>query len=256
MIQELPQPGMPEWLQGPADLFRAGPLPDLQSGSVFYPGCGFDERPVKVLAGNYFTFVYADCDVEPAEVRRQLGTFKGYRPIYDRDVAPEELAPGGWPPNRWRAGFFAVWGILERSREFSREHGPLRFLSASQLTTGKTTDSPGPTPVPSPSIDTKQLFPKSFSVMPAAATLIDDPRDLIPSPRGRLPAPLVGNLSMNLRRRRADLVLAPLALQHFVAGRPTLEDSPQERRLRSYSPTDRFTTPSGSTIEPRPAENS
>ena len=124
-----------------------GPLPlaELLSDSVFYPASGFDGRPVKFLAGNYHSFVYADYGVGRAEAVRQLSTFRGYAPAAWRDVGREELTPQGWQPlplrrgdrssplrsKWWEKEPFAALGYLGEDMMYGTEHGPERISASS-----------------------------------------------------------------------------------------------------------------------------
>ncbi len=140
MIDQLPNPPMPGWLQFASPPLGPVPLTELLEDSVYYPACGFDGRPVQYLAGNYYSFVYADYWTERDEAIRQLSTFKGYSPIAFREIATHELAPRGWCrfvpavgrqidqfPTRLNQPTFAIWTVLERKPEFVSGHGPERF---------------------------------------------------------------------------------------------------------------------------------
>ena len=140
MVPEPPGRQVPEWLAGATCSFGKLPLHQLLKDSVYYPACGFDGKPVKQLAGNYRSFVYADYDVPRDETFRQLTTFAGYYPVYVREVNAGELAPNGWhditqKARHWmarlrdphRTEFFALWAIMERSPGFLEGHGPDRF---------------------------------------------------------------------------------------------------------------------------------
>ncbi len=140
MIPELPLAPVPEWLRLASHPLGPLPLIELLAGSVFYPACGFDGRPVQYLAGNYYSFVYADYWTELDEMIRQLSTFEGYSPMSFRHVATKELAPRGWfrviPaigrgvdqfPNQLIEPTFALWAVLRRKPEIDSRHGPERF---------------------------------------------------------------------------------------------------------------------------------
>lgn len=106
MIKELPTCNVPSWLltiaKGP--LPSRIPLPEILTDSLYYPACGFNGTPVKYLAGNVHSFVYADYGVKKsAFLDNLLGTspddgFKGFRPLHHRDLSLHEFVPSGWRP--------------------------------------------------------------------------------------------------------------------------------------------------------------
>ncbi|HDR06703.1 MAG TPA: hypothetical protein ENN88_03630 [Candidatus Coatesbacteria bacterium] len=153
MIAELPVLKVPEWLKGAAEDGASPPLINLLTDSLYYPGCGFNGTPVKFLAGNIYSFIFADWGIEREKLLANLnGTgrgdgFKGYRSLFQRDIAKEELVPENWVPplnplyykHKRRADLeqlkrmpdkyrpFAHWSIWERREGFAETHGPSLF---------------------------------------------------------------------------------------------------------------------------------
>jgi hypothetical protein len=155
-ISELPIQNLPEWIANAKDRLGEPPLAELLSGSVYYPACGFDGRPVRFLAGNFHSFVYVDYGVTRADLLQRLQRggqqvgeqrescenlgFLGYHLLAYRDVREDELTPNGWTPRRLQlhdrqfprgspraTDSFAIWAIMERIGGFGDEHGPPRF---------------------------------------------------------------------------------------------------------------------------------
>ncbi len=66
MITELPEMQLPEWIgaiaKGQNDL--KFPLENILTDSLYYPASGLNGTPVKFLAGNIFSFVYADYGIK------------------------------------------------------------------------------------------------------------------------------------------------------------------------------------------------
>jgi len=139
MIQEIPGSQVPDWIPqyGPLDRL---PLLELLSGSVYYPASGFDGQPVKILAGNFHSFVYVDYGLSRdqllATLRSERG-FLGYGIVALRDVTEQELIPNGWTPllpnhcdgnpRPLQTQPFSVWVVLKRQSDFNEEHGPMYF---------------------------------------------------------------------------------------------------------------------------------
>ena len=146
MIAELPRIEPPDWLNRNQEEIQNGefPLREILKDSLYYPASGTDGDPVKYLAGNVLSFIYADYGIERNEVLHTLKhgqhRFCGYAPVALRDVNMKELCPDGWTPKLPRPGDgnpergrsfikppFAVWSIFQRLAGFSDEHGPERF---------------------------------------------------------------------------------------------------------------------------------
>jgi hypothetical protein len=135
MIAEISASPAPEWLTSAAEPLGPLPLADLLRDSVYYPACGFDGDPIKFLARNFHSFVYADYGQDRAELIRRLGELRGYRLLALRDVdrqeiIPRELMPRNGYPRRvawWVRPWFATWAIFECLEGFDRDHGPKRF---------------------------------------------------------------------------------------------------------------------------------
>ncbi len=151
---------IPDWIANAQEPLGELPLHDLLSGSVYYPACRFDGRPVQLLGRDYQSFVYVDCgvtkeqhlkrlqrsgqEITPGEFDNHIEAsddlgFLGYRLLAWRDVAERELTLHGWHrlhldpacalyhiPVIMRPRF-AIWSILERSEAYDDTHGPRRF---------------------------------------------------------------------------------------------------------------------------------
>jgi hypothetical protein len=122
------------------------PLHDVLQNSLYYPGAGYDGKPVKWFAGNVYSFIYSDYGVSRESVLSQLNppsedNFLGYEILAYRDLSERELIPNGWhqlspdfnenqSSNHWRDIFqkpYALWIIFERSSQYFDDHGPKRF---------------------------------------------------------------------------------------------------------------------------------
>lgn len=152
MIDQLPEQELPAWLaqviEAPRGFALAKlPIQEILASSVYYPACGLDGTPVKWLAGNFHSFVYADYLVKPAQVVADINGslkrngFKGYKPVLQRNIFPDEIVPLGWRPsirpnqmfgqliNGWQSGaeLLAHWSVWQRQPEYSDQHGPVAF---------------------------------------------------------------------------------------------------------------------------------
>lgn len=150
MIQQMPAMECPPWLeailQGQDD--AAFDLPKLLQDSLYYPACGFNGTPVKYLAGNVFSFVFADYGVTKEQFLANLnGTdpdcgFKGYRCVLQREITRDQVVPAGWRPalvptdaravNRLRRSEersqpFGHWSVWKRDPGVPALHGPEGF---------------------------------------------------------------------------------------------------------------------------------
>jgi len=136
---------IPAWL---ADITQESmdsepfPLREVLSGSLYYPSCGFDGSPVKVVGGRVYSFIYVDYGCTRNQTLEELehNGFSGYRTLCQRDVRKEELTPNGWTPELPRPSYgnprnrgdrmkrpFCVWSVLEREEDTAPDHGPKRF---------------------------------------------------------------------------------------------------------------------------------
>lgn len=134
---------MPYWLQELENLAHL-PLRNLLRYSLYYPACGTDRGPVRLLGGYIHSFIYVDYLMNKADALQYIEGegqgFHGYRLIMLRDVDSSELIPDGWHPSvllpsdgnpeAYRSQMpapFALWAIYERLPEFDHVHGPARF---------------------------------------------------------------------------------------------------------------------------------
>jgi hypothetical protein len=127
MIAEMPVMETPAWLAeiGGATPPHACPFPlaDFLTDSLYYPACGLNGTPVKYLAGNILSFVYADYGVSRAAFLDNLcGTgaacgFKGYRPVLQREILRSEVVPDGWRPALQPQDVDAVRRLAEVERD-------------------------------------------------------------------------------------------------------------------------------------------
>ena len=108
MIPELPRINTPGWLAaiGHGDWSPGTPLPlkELLTESLYYPACGLNGTPVKFLAGNVLSFIYADYGVTKEDYLSNLNGhgpdsgFRGYHSIMQREIFREDIMPSGWKP--------------------------------------------------------------------------------------------------------------------------------------------------------------
>jgi hypothetical protein len=116
---------MPAWLEailhGNVDMQL--PLKDILKDSLYYPASGLNGTPVKFLAGNIFSFVYADYDVTREQFLHNLNGsepecgFKGYRVVFQRDLVRNDIVPPNWRPAMLLQSEQQRRSLLERERE-------------------------------------------------------------------------------------------------------------------------------------------
>jgi hypothetical protein len=138
MIFELESLDTPTWLETvkPNDEL---PLHGILERSLFYGAAGLDETPVRFLAGNVHSFVYADYSVSKHDFLADLlgrgrdSGFRTYRQVFSHDVPLEELWPADYrqpiprpqnmrlisseSPERW--AHWSVWECTHEHRRFS-----------------------------------------------------------------------------------------------------------------------------------------
>ena len=117
------------------------PLSELLKDSLYYPCSGIDGDPVKHLAGNIVSFVYADYGIDHLPVLNDLTNtgFRGYKLLALRPVTEQELAPHGWHPvppthhdgrpssvSNWVKRPFCIWCVFQREG-LTADYGPSRF---------------------------------------------------------------------------------------------------------------------------------
>ena len=134
----------PRWLMN-VNVDASPPIPALLEGSVFYPACGLDGRPVQYLAGNSHSFIYVDYGVAAPVLTRAIGadnSFKGYQLFGGRFLHQDEL-PNSFTedaagvqhsvdgdPNRYRkyrVAPYTCWAVFQRMTGVPETHGPERF---------------------------------------------------------------------------------------------------------------------------------
>jgi hypothetical protein len=106
MLDSLPREHVPQWLTDAAEAgSRAGfDLPSILKGSLYYPACGFDGTPIRHLAGNTHSFVYADYRTKQADFLDNLraggpdGLFADYEAVVMRELHRDDIVPYGWQP--------------------------------------------------------------------------------------------------------------------------------------------------------------
>ncbi|MDQ1314622.1 MAG: hypothetical protein QG662_731 [Pseudomonadota bacterium] len=143
MIDLLSARNEPEWLRNLTTATiqnQTFPLRRLLRDSLYYPASGFDGNPIRHLAGNIHSFIYADYGHERDEFDRALHDegFRGYEILAEREVTEQELAPHGWrpiPPSLYEGrpkasdckAPFCLWVVLQRLADMPPSHGPERF---------------------------------------------------------------------------------------------------------------------------------
>ncbi len=108
MIKAMPVARNNQWLEDVVSNLAVYhdklPLRKLLENSLYYPACGLNGTPVKYLGGNILSFVYADYSLTSERYTRNLlgsgpgDGFKGFRCIFEREVALSEVVPAGWHP--------------------------------------------------------------------------------------------------------------------------------------------------------------
>ena len=144
-IAQLSRIAVPPWLTelSPTTMMNGEfPLRELLKDSLYYPCSGLDGDPVKHLAGNIVSFVYADYGNDRDTVLNDLTNkgFSGYEPLAIRSVTERELAPHGWLPvpptdhdgrpssvSDWVQKPFCIWCVFQRQEGFAADYGPSRF---------------------------------------------------------------------------------------------------------------------------------
>ena len=146
MLDQLPEIATPNWLSQLSSETIVGapfPLRELLRDSLYYPSSAFDGDPIRHLAGNFLSFIYADYGVSQDRYTHALTNpgFRGYDLVASRSVTESELAPAGWQPtlplpadgnpshhyHHWIARPFCSWSIFQRSENVPSGHGPFRF---------------------------------------------------------------------------------------------------------------------------------
>ncbi len=149
MIQILPQAEMPKWLDEiTADAIGNFHLESILQDSLYYPASGLNGTPVKFLAGNVYSFIYADYHINKEQFLADLNGsgpycgFKGYLSILQRDIQISDIVPASWKPPLLPTDPleleklkqmekycqpFGHWSIWERSPENDEKIGPKRF---------------------------------------------------------------------------------------------------------------------------------
>ena len=136
MILDLESLDTPTWLETvkPNDEL---PLQGILERSLFYGAAGLNGTPVKFLAGNVHSFIYADYGVSKHQFlsnllgRGQDCGFLGYRQVFSKKIPLEELWPADYrqpiprpqnirlmsseSPERW-----AHWSVWESTHERQR----------------------------------------------------------------------------------------------------------------------------------------
>ena len=127
------------------------PLDGLLKGSLFYPACCTDGRPIKLCNTAWRplginSFVYCDFAVSEAEFLRDARTLCGYHLLAHRHLDRSEYVPQDWAlemvPERGggrHGGYWdtflghggpeqcACWAVFERAAWKGPDHGPKRI---------------------------------------------------------------------------------------------------------------------------------
>ena len=154
MNVNLPSMEMPQWLRQILDApkqwqARLLPVKEILTDSLYYPCCGLDWTPVNLLAGNVYTFVYADYKVRQRELLANLYDdnggrgIEGYEVVYQQDVVRDVLVPANWRPPiqpvaadgrldrlhraHRRSRPFSHWSVWRRLPDYNQKPGPEGF---------------------------------------------------------------------------------------------------------------------------------
>lgn len=107
MINELPEIKTPKWLVSLSNRLSNNitfPLDAILKDSLYYPASGLNGTPIKFLAGNILSFVYADYGVKKKEFLENMnGTgrdcgFLGYHSVLQKEIYRSDIVPNGWNP--------------------------------------------------------------------------------------------------------------------------------------------------------------
>ncbi len=140
MIAELTKSPLPKWLEN-ATATSTFPINDVLQGSVYYPACYFDGRPVKYLGGYSHSFIYVDFNVKREDLISQLNTFSGYKLAFSRSLEAKDLCFRSFVPmmptamdgnpedslSHCNGDMFAEWAVYDRIDSYGDDHGPQRF---------------------------------------------------------------------------------------------------------------------------------
>lgn len=138
---------LPEWLaclDARKIVDAPFPLREVLDGSLYYPSCGTDGRPVQYLGQWFRSFVYVDYGYSRDMFLDELATrpFLKYQVLGTRSISASELVPNGWIqpwltsteteevtryPDHRVGEPFCEWVILEREASVLSNFGPERF---------------------------------------------------------------------------------------------------------------------------------
>jgi len=149
MLAELPAIVASRWLSDlTATSIEWEPLPLIQllEDSLYYPSSGLDGDPIKYMAGNILSFIYADYSLPKNSVLKALtgAGFRGYELLASRDVfklawelerqerdlrwlKDTDGSPSSHAWIRKDTEPFCIWSVFQRQDNFPDTHGPLRF---------------------------------------------------------------------------------------------------------------------------------
>ena len=150
MITEIPSLKVPDWLvyivkDPDTALFH---LKSILKDSLYYPASGLNGTPIKYLAGNVFSFIYADYGITKHQFLRNLNGngeecgFKNYHSVLQKEIFRDDIVPAGWMPNiiptdekqiknllrsEQRAETFGHWSVWQRNETAESDVGPEVF---------------------------------------------------------------------------------------------------------------------------------
>jgi len=148
MIPELDSLQLPEWLSEISENSSFPNLDHLLTDSLYYPACGFNGTPVKYLAGNVYSFIYADYHIKRKEFLQNLNGnepecgFMNYHSICQREVFRQDIVQDDWHPTiiptsqKERESLlkrerectpFGHWSVWQRNDNAGAGVGPTRF---------------------------------------------------------------------------------------------------------------------------------
>lgn len=135
---------VPRWLET-VNIDASPPMIEMLEGSVFYPACGLDGRPVQYLAGHSYSFIYVDYGVASQALTQAIesdNSFLGYQLFggrflhqgelpnsFTKDAAGVQHSPDCDPHlyRERRVTPYAYWAVLQRKPGVPETHGPERF---------------------------------------------------------------------------------------------------------------------------------
>ena len=150
MINKISKLRIPGWLKSIAKNPETAsfPLKSILKDSLYYSVSKSKGDPVKLLAGNVFSFIYIDEINTRQDFLSELNTknvsceFENYSPVLIKEISRDEILPDEWKStikpwgneNQWkwyvwerRRDFFGYWSVWKRNPSAKSNVGPELF---------------------------------------------------------------------------------------------------------------------------------